>query len=204
MKPDTAGLAMTALAGTISALAICCSQFNFQLSRRTMLVQVLSSIEMPARIHVSVERQSLHLALANGVERHYDVSTAANGTGCETGSYCTPTGVHRIRLKIGEGCPKGAVFRRRRSTGEIFDPELAERFPDRDWILTRILWLEGLQYGINRASSVDTLRRFIYIHGTADEHLIGRPVSHGCIRMRNDEIVDLFSLIPTGIAVHIE
>jgi L,D-transpeptidase YbiS len=96
------------------------------------------------------------------------------------------------------------VFGRRGLTGEMFGPEIAARFPDRDWILTRILWLEGLQCGINRGGSLNTLRRFIYIHGTADEHLIGRPVLHGCIRMRNSEIIELFDLVPAGTAVHIE
>jgi len=106
-------------------------------------------------------------------------------------------------LKIGEGCPLGAVFRRRRPTGEVFTPALAAGFPGRDWILSRILWLDGLQQGVNRGGRLDTLRRFIYIHGTADEHLVGQAASHGCIRMRNADIVDLFDRVRPGAAVHI-
>jgi hypothetical protein len=152
---------------------------------------------------VSVADQELRLRLADGALRRYPVSTAANGTGCLHGSYCTPTGKHRVRLKIGEGCPVGAVFRQRRPTGEVFTSELAAGFPGRDWILSRILWLDGLQPGFNRGRSLDTLRRFVYVHGTADEHLIGRPASHGCIRMRNIDIVELFELVPPGTVVHI-
>lgn len=105
--------------------------------------------------------------------------------------------------EVGAGCPLGTVFQRRRCTGEVFGPELAERFPERDWILTRILWLEGLQPGVNRGGDLDTLRRFVYIHGTSDVQRIGMPVSHGCIRMRNDEIIELFDLLTCGISVHI-
>lgn len=152
---------------------------------------------------VSVADQELHLRLADGRSRRYGVSTAANGTGCRQGSFCTPTGAHRVRLKIGEGCPVGTVFRRRRPTGEVFTPALGAAHPGRDWILSRILWLDGLQPGINRGGDVDTLRRFVYIHGTADEHLIGRPASHGCIRMRNADIVELFDLVPCGAVLHI-
>ena len=157
----------------------------------------------PPQIHVSVANQELRLVLADGTQLRYAVSTAANGTGCTEGSHCTPTGRHRVRLKIGEGCPVNAVFRRRRPTGEVLTPALAAQFPDRDWILSRILWLEGLDPGLNRGGPVDTLRRFVYIHGTADEHLIGQRASHGCIRMRNDDIVELFGLVPPGTVVYI-
>lgn len=152
---------------------------------------------------VSVADQELCLPLSGGTVRRYPVSTAANGTGCIEGSHCTPTGYHRVRLKIGERCPIGTVFRGRRPTGEVFTPALADSFPGRDWILSRILWLEGLQPGFNRGGRVDTLRRFVYIHGTADEHLIGQPASHGCIRMRNIDVVELFDLVPQGTVLHI-
>lgn len=156
-----------------------------------------------AEMFVSVADQELWLRLPGGTQRRYPVSTAAKGTGCVQGSYCTPTGKHRVRLKIGEGCPAEAVFRRRRPTGEVFTPALATRFPGRDWILSRILWLDGLEPGINRGGALDTLRRFIYIHGTADEHSIGQPTSHGCIRMRNLDILELFDLVGPGTMVHI-
>jgi L,D-transpeptidase YbiS len=133
----------------------------------------------------------------------YPVSTAANGPGCTRGSYCTPTGLHRIRAKIGQGLPVRTVFVRRRPTGEVFSPALGASFPDRDWILSRILWLQGLEPGVNRGGGVDTLRRFIYIHGTADESRIGQPVSHGCIRMRNDDIVALFDRVTSGTLVRV-
>ena len=168
-----------------------------------MRVQCPSSREPHAEMFVSVADQELCLRLANGTLRRYSVSTAAKGTGCVQGSYCTPTGRHRVRLKIGDGCPLGAVFRRRRPTGEVITPRLAASFPDRDWILSRILWLDGLEPGFNRGGNLDTLRRFVYIHGTADEHLIGQPASHGCIRMRNIEIVELFDLVQPGTLVHI-
>ncbi|MBE7367539.1 L,D-transpeptidase [Ramlibacter pallidus] len=166
----------------------------------------LQTLPLPAtlpRIDVDVRAQQLRLALPDGTVLRYPVSTAANGTGCRQGSYCTPTGRHRVRLKIGEGCVPGTVFHGRRATGEVFGPELAQRFPARDWILTRILWLEGLEPGHNRGGSVDSLRRYVYIHGTADEHLIGQPASHGCIRMRGDDLVALFDRVPAGTPVRI-
>ena len=134
----------------------------------------------------------------------FAVSTAARGAGCTNGSYCTPTGLHRIRLKIGAGHAPGTVFVGRRPTGEVLTPGLRERHPGRDWILTRILWLEGVQPGINRGGDVDTLRRFVYIHGTADEARIGQPASHGCVRMRNDDIVRLFDAVACGTRVDLQ
>lgn len=168
-----------------------------------MRIQAPPSCDPRAEIFVNAADQELCLRLADGPLRRYPVSTAANGTGCVDGSYCTPTGKHRVRLKIGEGCPVGAVFRRRRPTGEVFSSELAASFPGRDWMLSRILWLDGLQPGFNRGGRLDTLRRFVYIHGTADEHLIGQAASHGCIRMRNMDIIELFDLVPPGTLVHI-
>jgi L,D-transpeptidase YbiS len=167
-----------------------------------MRLQAHASATLP-RIAVDVSRQQLRLLLADGTVFDYPVSTAAKGTGCLVGSFCTPTGEHRVRLKIGADCAPGTVFRGRRPTGEVFGPELAARFPGRDWILSRILWLEGLQPGLNRGGSVDTLRRYVYLHGTADEHLIGQPASHGCIRMRNDDILALFDRVPPGTPVAI-
>jgi len=131
------------------------------------------------------------------------VSTAANGSGERYGSECTPRGLHRIRAKIGAGCTVNTVFRGRRPTGEIYHPDLASQFPDRDWILTRILWLCGMEPGKNRLGDVDTMRRYIYIHGTPDETALGRPGSHGCIRMANADIVRLFDLVSIGTRVRI-
>jgi L,D-transpeptidase YbiS len=133
----------------------------------------------------------------------YTVSTASKGAGCASGSFCTPVGLHRVRAKIGQGLPVNAVFVRRRPTGEIFSPAMGALYPDRDWILSRILWLQGLEPGVNRGPGVDTLRRFIYIHGTNEEQRIGQPASHGCIRMRNHDIVELFDRVPVGALVRI-
>jgi len=118
-------------------------------------------------------------------------------------SGCTPRGLHRVRLKIGAGCPENSVFVARRPTGEIYSDQLAEAQPDRDWILTRILWLSGCEPGINLGGEVDTLRRFIYIHGTPEETLLGIPVSHGCVRMRNRDIIRLFDWARNGMPVEI-
>jgi L,D-transpeptidase YbiS len=155
-------------------------------------------------IHVNMASQRLVLTDNGRVVCDYPVSTAANGDGCESGSYKTPTGLHRIKLKIGEGQPPGTVFSRRRATGEICSSENCAAAPARDWILTRILWLDGLEPGRNRGGNVDTLRRYIYIHGTPDEGMINPPASHGCIRMFNADIVDLFSRVSIGTRVLIE
>jgi hypothetical protein len=133
----------------------------------------------------------------------YSISTGLNGAGEIYGSGCTPRGLHRVRLRIGTGCPIGTVFRARRPTGEVYGPELEAACPGRDWILTRILWLTGCEPGRNRGGDVDTLRRFIYIHGCPDTAPMGEPRSHGCIRMRNADLMELFDLTPVGTPVEI-
>jgi lipoprotein-anchoring transpeptidase ErfK/SrfK len=155
-------------------------------------------------IEISIPEQTLVLADAAGrVIRRYAVSTAANGPGERRGSYCTPRGQHVVRAKIGGGAAFNTVFVGRRPTGEIWSPALAEAFPRRDWILTRILWLCGREPGFNRFGEVDTMRRYIYIHGSPDTVPMGRPGSIGCVRMRNYEIVELFDLIAPGTPVRI-
>ena len=133
----------------------------------------------------------------------YSIATAKNGGGEQFGSECTPCGKHIIRAKIGAGCPKNTVFVGRRPTGEIYSPELKEKFPDRDWILTRILWLSGCEVRFNRLGSVDTMRRYIYIHSTPDSVPMGVPVSHGCILMRGSDMIDLFDRVPVRTVVNI-
>ena len=133
----------------------------------------------------------------------HPVSTASKGAGEAFGSYCTPRGKHIIRAKIGAGVPENTVFIARRPNGEIYSPELAAAFPGRDWILTRILWLSGCEPQRNRLGGVDTMRRYIYIHGTPEEGLIGRPASHGCVRMLNADVVDVFNKLPEGTLVYI-
>ena len=156
------------------------------------------------RIEVFIGRQVLELWHGEQRLSAWPVSTARNGPGEREGSGCTPRGRHHVRLRIGEGCPRHAVFVGRRPTGEIWTPELDERHPGRDWILTRILWLSGDEPGFNRGGECDTLRRYIYIHGTAEEEAIGRPVSHGCIRMKNKDIEELFDLVSNGTPVHVK
>lgn len=156
------------------------------------------------KILVSIAGQSMRLVDDAGrTLREYAVSTAAAGAGEQSGSYRTPRGRHLIRARIGAGQPENTVFVRRRPTGEIWTPELHASFPGRDWILTRILWLSGCEPGRNRLGCVDTMRRYIYIHGSPDIAEMGKPGSHGCIRMRNADIVELFDRVPVYTAVEI-
>lgn len=156
------------------------------------------------RIRVSLATQTLTLFDEAGRElRRYAVSTAEKGAGEVSGSYRTPRGRHCVRAKIGAGQPANAVFVRRRPTGEIHDAALGAAFPGRDWILSRILWLSGCEPGRNRLGCVDTMRRYIYIHGCPDDAPLGIPASHGCIRMRNADIVELFDLVPPYTPVDI-
>ncbi len=154
------------------------------------------------RIEISIADQTLTLLDDFGrLRTKYSISTAANGIGCEKNSGCTPLGEHIIRAKIGAGAPLNAVFVGRRATGEICTSELMATFPDRDWILTRILWLSGTELGKNRLGNVDTMQRYIYIHGAPDSVEMGRAASHGCVRMRNADVIELFDLVDTGTSV---
>lgn len=155
-------------------------------------------------IRISISRQILELWRDSECLITYPVSTALNGAGEQKNSGCTPRGKHLIRAKIGSGKPLNTVFIGRRDTGEIYSAELAGRYPQRDWILTRILWLSGCEIGRNRLSSVDTMQRYIYIHGTPDSEPMGQPLSHGCIRMRNVDVIDLFEYVSVGTSVLIE
>ena len=156
------------------------------------------------RIEVSVPEQRLWLQNEAG-ETVFEcrISTAKNGVGELRDSECTPRGQHTVRAKVGAGCAPNTVFRGRRPTGELYTPELRRRHPNRDWILTRILWLSGREPGLNRLGRVDTMRRYIYIHGAPDEDQMGVPSSHGCIKMRNEDVIALFDLVPVGTPVNI-
>lgn len=157
------------------------------------------------RIEILISNQTLTLYDDDGgVMARYLVSTAVNGTGCIKDSGCTPLGVHIIRAKIGDGAAANTVFVGRRATGEICTPELMQAFPNRDWILTRILWLSGKEIGKNRLGNVDTMQRYIYIHGTPDSTEMGKPGSHGCVRMRNADMIALFDLVTVGTRVFIQ
>lgn len=155
-------------------------------------------------IEINTTLQTLSVLNEGKILKTYLVSTAKNGVGEENGSEKTPRGYHIIRAKIGHGNPINSVFVKRRPTGEIYDSVLHERYPNRDWILTRILWLSGLERGKNRLGNVDTMQRYIYIHGTPDKVCMGVPGSRGCIRMRNHEIIELYELIPVGTQVVIK
>lgn len=154
-------------------------------------------------VEVDLSRQVLRVHDGQRLLAEYPVSTARNGPGERVGSECTPRGWHQVRAKIGEGQPVKTVFIGRRPTGEHYTPELGRRHPDRDWILTRILWLSGLERGKNRLGDVDSFRRFIYIHGCPEDSPMGQPASHGCIRMRDCDVIELFDTIPAGTRVFI-
>jgi len=156
------------------------------------------------RIEISIQQQTLTLFDALGaVQANYSISTAANGVGYEKNSACTPMGHHIIRAKIGADAALNSVFVGRRATGEICTPELMAQFPNRDWILTRILWLSGTEVGVNRLGNVDTMQRYIYIHGSPDDTEMGKSGSHGCVRMRNEDMLELFDLVEAGTPVNI-
>ena len=156
------------------------------------------------KINIDIPTQQLDLLDDAGkVLRRYAVSTAKNGAGEISGSYCTPRGKHVIRARIGAGLPENTVLVQRRPSGETYTAALGAQFPERDWILTRILWLSGCEPGFNRLGEMDTMRRYIYIHGTPDSVTLGIPGSHGCIRMRNADLVELFDMVPAGTAVEI-
>ena len=156
------------------------------------------------KIEIDIAAQTLALYDGGKLLKTYRVSTAKKGVGEKNGSLCTPRGRHIVRAKIGAGQPQGTVFVRRRPTGEVWSPDLHAQYPGRDWILTRILWLSGCEPGRNRLRDVDTMRRYIYIHGAPDFAEMGKPGSIGCIRMRNRDIAELFDLVAPYTPVEIK
>lgn len=152
-------------------------------------------------IDIDVNTQQLTLFEGEEIIAQYGISTAKNGVGQQSGSECTPLGWHIIRAKIGDGAQENSVFVGRRETGELFSEELRQQNPERDWILTRILWLSGTEQGKNRGGEVDTMRRYIYIHGCPDNDSFSAPSSHGCVKMRNKEIIQLFNRVNAGTRV---
>ena len=156
-------------------------------------------------LHINIRTQTLSLNSTehDQVFKTYKVSTSKFGVGEENNSFKTPRGTHCIRAKIGADEPINTVFIGRRPTGEIFGEALLKSFPDRDWILTRILWLSGKEVGINRLGTVDTMRRYIYIHGSPDGVQMGVPGSIGCIRVRNSDVIDLCDRVSVGDSVQI-
>ncbi len=155
-------------------------------------------------IHIDIAAQRLTRWERGRPLDSYPIASARRGVGERMGSERTPRGWHYVRARIGDGCPVNTVFVGRRPTGEIYTPELGRVQPDRDWILSRILWLCGLERGRNRGGAVDTQRRYIYIHGCPDEHPMGLPSSHGCIKMRNAHLLELYPWATPGTRVLIE
>jgi L,D-transpeptidase YbiS len=152
-------------------------------------------------ITVDIATQRLRLEQGGEVLMDVAVATATNGAGELYGSECTPRGQHYIRARIGEGCKPNSVFIARRPTGEVFTEALRAQHPTRDWILSRILWLCGMESGSNRGGNVDTMRRYVYIHGCPDSDVMGIPSSHGCVKMRNQDIIKLFDRVEVGTRV---
>ena len=163
----------------------------------------MKGFAVPLRIEIDLGEQFLRLT--DGIKSHFEapVSTAARGAGEEKDSFRTPRGAHVVRARIGAGAPLNTVFVGRRPSGEIYTPALGRANPGLDWILTRILWLSGLEPGRNRLGNVDTMQRYIYIHGSPDEVTLGVPGSHGCVRMGNRDVVELFERVSAGTEVRI-
>ena len=158
---------------------------------------------MTILINVSIKLQQLTLVEDTKLIKSYSISTALKGIGQNKNSFQTPIGIHYIRVKIGKGLPVFSIFKGRRPTGEIWSKNNTELKPNNDWILSRIIWLSGKELGINRLGNSDTMQRYIYIHGTHDENRLGSPFSHGCIRMSNNDVVELFDLVSVGTIIHI-
>ena len=153
------------------------------------------------QIQISIAEQTLKVFDNEKLIKQYSISTAKNGAGEKMDSECTPRGQHIISEKIGEACEPNTVFVGRIPTGETYEAALRALYPERDWILTRILWLSGTEEGINKGGNVDSHDRYIYIHGSPDDVAMGEPGSRGCVRMRNQDILELFDMVETGLKV---
>ncbi len=164
-------------------------------------LQDSDTLAIHIRLHIDITEQLLCVRSESTNNISYPISSAANGVGEINGSGCTPRGKHIIRAKIGAGQPINSIFIGRRPTGEIYHPKMCHLYPHRDWILTRILWLSGCQAGFNRLGNVDTMRRYIYIHGTPKDVKLGKPGSAGCIRMRNQDLLALYDRVEAGTNV---
>ena len=162
---------------------------------------MLRDMKKNYHIEIDINAQRLRLCAGKKVVKEFAVSTAKNGSGELLDSECTPRGEHVIAEKIGEGCPANTIFVSRQPTGEIYTPGLRKQFPERDWILTRILWLQGAEPGKNLGGNVDSYGRFIYIHGSPDDVDMGKAGSRGCIRMRNKDVIELFDRVEAGTSV---
>lgn len=152
---------------------------------------------------VNPENQRMYLEYNGIVLREYIVSTSKFGLGSESGSNMTPVGTHRIKEKVGKGAEPGRIFKGRIDTGRNTQIYPDKTDLEKDDVITRIMWLDGQEEGINRGGNVDSHERYIYIHGTPEEGLLGKPASHGCIRMKNSDVIELFDMVPSGTLVEI-
>ncbi len=152
-------------------------------------------------LYVGIRRQRMYYFKNNQIVSSYPISTSSKGAGNLMGSYKTPTGLHQIAEKIGGNAPLGTLFINKKNTGKVVPVNKSEISIKKDEITSRVLSLKGLQQGINKGKKYDTFSRGIYIHGTSDEASIGRPSSHGCVRMKNDDIMELFDLLSVGTKV---
>lgn len=158
-------------------------------------------VKLDTFIYVGVERQEMYLFMNGEVERVYDVSTSKHGAGTQYGSNCTPVGLHCVKGKFGDGVPVGGIMVGRKYTGRVAEIVEEPVETGKDEITSRVITLSGLEEGVNRGGEIDTYKRKIYIHGTAEEGLIGMPASHGCIRMRNEDVIELFSIVDEGLPI---
>ena len=173
-----------------------------------MVLDSLKSISLDYKdldllIAVNIRSQELFLLYKGNIEQVYSISTSAYGTGSKENSFKTPLGKHKISRKIGVNLPFAAILKGRLWTGEIAELIIDKIDTDFDIVTSRILWLEGLEEGINKGPGVDSKSRFIYIHGTAEEGLIGEPASNGCVRMYNGDVIDLYSRVTVNTQVWI-
>lgn len=159
------------------------------------------AIVLDTFVYVGVERQKMFLFINGEVEKIYDVSTSKHGAGTKAGSEQTPVGLHVIEGKYGEGLPKGGVLRGRKFTGQIAEIQTEPVSTGNDDITSRVITIKGLEEGVNKGGEIDSFKRKIYIHGTAEEGFIGQPASHGCVRMRNDDVIELFDIIDEGVNI---
>ena len=163
----------------------------------------LQASPFPYSVKVVVSEQALYLYKGGEIVKTYPVSTSKYGTGNRLGSGKTPLGTHKVERKIGAEAPLYTIFRNRVNTKQLVAPNFSPRPSGKDFVTTRILWLRGLEPGVNKGGRIDSFRRCIYIHGTPDEGLIGSPASHGCIRMKNKDVAELFDAVPVGALVEI-
>lgn len=152
-------------------------------------------------MYVSVKHQRLYLIVNDSTIRKYPISTAAKGIGSKMNSFKTPPGLHTISRKIGDNVPIGGLFQSRMYTGRQVKILTEKQKADGDYVTTRIMWLQGEEPGLNKGRSVDSYNRYIYIHGTAEEGYLGQPASHGCIRMKNTDVIELYNMIEEGTPI---